>query len=88
MFDKLLSWLREKARMLFGEETTVSASVSSDMENAIVRWAQMYDNGGPWCHGGKNPLHSLGLPKSIAAEAGRLPAERHTVGSAVLGNAV
>ena len=72
MFDKLLSWLREKARMLFGEETTVSASISSDMENAIVRWAQMYDNGGPWCHGGKNPLHSLGLPKSIASELARL----------------
>lgn len=72
MFDRLLFWLREKARMLFGEDTTVSASISYSMENAIVRWAQMYDNGGPWCHGGKNPLHSLGLPKSIASELARL----------------
>lgn len=72
MFDKLLAWLREKARLLFGEETSVSTSVSSAMENSIVLWAQMYDTGGPWCHGGKNPLHSLGLPKSIAAELARL----------------
>ena len=29
MFDRLLFWLREKARLLFGENTTVSASVSA-----------------------------------------------------------
>ena len=56
MFDRLLFWLREKARLLFGENTTVSVSVSDSMENAIVLWAQMYDSGGPWCHGGKNPF--------------------------------
>ena len=61
MFDRLLFWLREKARLLFGENTTVSASVSYSMENAIILWAQMYDTGGPWCHGGKNALHSLKL---------------------------
>ena len=42
MFDRLLFWLREKARLLFGENTTVSASVSYSMENAIILWAQMY----------------------------------------------
>lgn len=46
MFDRLLFWLREKARLLFGENTTVSASVSYSMENAIILWAQMYDTGG------------------------------------------
>lgn len=46
MFDRLLFWLREKARLLFGENTTVSVSVSYSMENAIVLWAQMYDSGG------------------------------------------
>ena len=72
MFDKLLSWLREKARLLFGENTTVSASVSYSMENAIILWAQMYDTGGPWCHGGKNALHSLKLAQSVASELARL----------------
>lgn len=72
MFDKLLAWLREKARLWFGENTTVSTSVSAPMENSILLWSRMYDSGGPWCHGGKNPLHSLGLPKSIAAELARL----------------
>ena len=72
MFDKLLAWLREKARLLFGEEVSVSPGVSSSMEEAIVLWAQMYDSGGPWCHGGKNPLHSLGLPQSVARELARL----------------
>ena len=72
MFDKLLSWLREKARLWFGEDTPISVSVSAPMESAITLWAQMYDTGGPWCHGGKDPLHSLGLPQSIAAELARL----------------
>ena len=72
MFEKLLSWLREKARLLFGENTSVSASVSSKMESAVSLWAQMYDMGGPWCHGGQNPLYGLGLPRSIAAELARL----------------
>lgn len=72
MFEKLLSWLREKARMLFGENTAVSASVSDKMESAIGLWSQMYDMGGPWCHGGRNPLYGLSLPKSIAAELARL----------------
>ena len=72
MFDKLLSWLRERARLLFGENATVSASISAPMESAITLWAQMYDSGGPWCHDGKNPLYSLGLPRSIAAELARL----------------
>ena len=40
MFDRLLFWLREKARLLFGENTTVSASVSYSMENAIILWAR------------------------------------------------
>ena len=61
MFDKLLSWLREKARLWFGEDTPINVSVSAPMESAITLWAQMYDTGGPWCHGGKDPLHSLGL---------------------------
>lgn len=72
MFDRLLFWLREKARLLFGENTTVSASVSYSMENAIILWAQMYDTGGPWCHGGKNTLHSLKLAQSVASELARL----------------
>lgn len=72
MFDRLLFWLREKARLLFGENTTVSASVSNSMENAIILWAQMYDTGGPWCHGGKNALHSLKLAQSVASELARL----------------
>lgn len=72
MFDRLLFWLREKARLLFGENTTVSASVSYSMENAIILWAQMYDTGGPWCHGGKNALHSLKLAQSVASELARL----------------
>ena len=72
MFDKLLSWLREKARLWFGEDTPINVSVSAPMESAITLWAQMYDTGGPWCHGGKDPLHSLGLPQSIAAELARL----------------
>lgn len=72
MFQKFLAWLREKARLWFGEDTTVSAAVSLPMENAVALWAQMYDSGGPWCHGGTNPLYSLGLPKSIAAELARL----------------
>ena len=29
MFDKLLSWLREKARLWFGEDTPISVSVSA-----------------------------------------------------------
>ena len=72
MFDKLLLWLREKARLLFGENTSVSSGVSAPMEQAVVLWAQMYDMGGSWCHGGKNPLYGLGLPRSIAAELARL----------------
>lgn len=72
MFEKLLSWLREKARMLFVENSAVSASVSDKMESAISLWSQMYDMGGPWCHGGRNPLYGLSLPKSIAAELARL----------------
>lgn len=72
MFDKLLAWLREKSRLWFGEDTPVNVSVSAPMERAITLWAQMYDSGGSWCHGGKNPLHSLGLPKSIAGELARL----------------
>ena len=72
MFDKLLSWLREKARLWFGEDTPINVSVSAPMESAITLWTQMYDTGGPWCHGGKDPLHSLGLPQSIAAELARL----------------
>ena len=72
MFDRLLFWLREKARLLFGEDTSVSVSVSYSMENAIILWAQMYDTGGPWCHGGKNALHSLKLAQSVASELSRL----------------
>ena len=72
MFDRLLFWLREKARLLFGENTTVSASVSYSMENAIILWAQMYDTGGPWCHGGKNALHSLNTAVRWAASCSGL----------------
>ena len=54
------------------KNTTVSASVSYSMENAIILWAQMYDTGGPWCHGGKNALHSLKLAQSVASELARL----------------
>lgn len=72
MFDKLLAWLREKARLWFGEDAAISVAVSAPMESALTLWAQMYDTGGPWCHGGKHPLHSLGLPKSISAELARL----------------
>lgn len=43
MFDKLLSWLREKARLWFGEDTPINVSVSAPMESAITLWAQMYD---------------------------------------------
>lgn len=39
MFDKLLSWLREKARLWFGEDTPINVSVSAPMESAITLWA-------------------------------------------------
>lgn len=74
MFEKLISWLREKARQLFGENTTVSANISAPMENAVELWADMYDTGGPWCHSLKSgdTLHGIGLPQSIASELARL----------------
>ena len=74
MFDKLILWLREKARQLFGEDTTVSANISAPMENAVEFWADMYDTGGAWCHSLKpgDTLHGIGLPQSIASELARL----------------
>ena len=74
MLDKLISWLREKARQLFGENATVSANISAPMENAVELWADMYDTGGSWCHSLKSgdTLHGIGLPQSIASELARL----------------
>ena len=72
MFKKMLDFIRALLRQTFGEDSAPGAvSISSQMENSIGLWADMYDRGGPWT-GGKDGLHSLGLPAAIAGEFARL----------------
>lgn len=72
MFKKMLDFIRALLRQTFGEDSAPGAvSISSQMENSIGLWADMYDRGGPWTSG-KDGLHSLGLPAAIAGEFARL----------------
>lgn len=54
----------------------VSPSISTEMENAILLWQQMYTNHSPWLHEAThdNPVNvlSLNLPARIAREKARM----------------
>lgn len=73
--------IREILRKMIGARTIeqvlhVSPVLSSEMENAIELWANMYENKAPWLHEPtrENPsrVASLGLSSMIASEKARM----------------
>lgn len=72
MFKKMLKWLRAQLNQIFGDVVgTNDIALSTQMENALALWVQIYETGGPWCNG-KNGLHSLDIAGGIAREFARL----------------
>ncbi|MDD3231139.1 MAG: capsid protein [Oscillospiraceae bacterium] len=71
MFKKLLKWLRSMLSQMFDTGNEQDIALSEKMSSAIDMWAQMYENGGPWCNA-KTGIHSCKLPSIIASEFARL----------------
>ena len=72
MFRKILKWIREQLNQIFDNGVGKGdVALSSQMENALELWVQMYESGGPWCNK-KSGLTSLDLAGGIAREFARL----------------
>ena len=80
MLGTVMSKLKEIFRNMIGSRTIeqklhVAPAISSQMENAIILWSDMYKNQAPWLHAPsyENPsrVASLGLPALIASEKAR-----------------
>ncbi len=70
MIEKMLAFLRKYVIKIFAQGTQSEVvAISSDMENAIGLWANMYEGGGPWVRPG---APCLGLAAAIANEFARL----------------
>ena len=63
MFEKLLKWLRGQLHTLFNNTADSDILYSSQMENALPLWVQIYEGGGPWCNQ-RTGLHKVGAKRS------------------------
>jgi len=75
ILQNISSWINKVVRKMFNSKTTVESSigsevaVSTEMQNAITTWLNMYQNNVPWLD--KNP-QTLGLPATISAEIAKM----------------
>jgi len=73
MFQRILGWIREVIKRMFGRDALKSAlqvdiAISSEMSTALQLWSAMYANQAPWLSG---DVKSLNLPAAIAGEIAR-----------------
>lgn len=73
MFQRILGWIREVIKRMFGRDTLKSAlqvdiAISSEMSTALQLWSAMYANQAPWL---SDDVKSLNLPAAIAGEIAR-----------------
>lgn len=78
MFEKLLKWLRGQLHTLFDNTAESDILYSSQMENALPLWVQIYEGGGPWCNQ-RTGLHSLGIGAAVAQELARLAVSESSI---------
>ena len=80
MWSSIASKIREILRKMIGAKTIeqtlrVAPTISSQMENAIQLWSDMYGDRSPWVHeptfSDPSRVVSLGLPAMIASEKAR-----------------
>lgn len=80
MWSNIAHRLREIIRKMIGAKTVeqtlkVAPTISSQMENAIQLWSDMYGDNSPWVHepsyDDPSRVVSLGLPAMIASEKAR-----------------
>ena len=81
IFSVIANKIKEILRKMVGSRTIeqtlhIAPIISSEMENAINLWSNMYKNKAPWLHepSPDNPIRvaSLGLPAMIASEKARM----------------
>ena len=81
IFSVIANKIKEILRKMVGSRTIeqtlhIAPVISSEMENAINLWSNMYKNKAPWLHepSPDNPIRvaSLGLPAMIASEKARM----------------
>lgn len=73
MFQKILAWVKEVIKKMFGANTlktalSVDVAVSSEMAEALELWRRMYINDSPWLN---SDTKSLNLAAAIAGEVAR-----------------
>ena len=75
IFTTISNWIRKVIRKMFGIKGTVDSTlnnqvaVSTEMENAITNWMDLYKGKLPWLKAGES---TLGLPALIAAEIAKM----------------
>lgn len=74
MFDNLRDKIRQVIRHLIGKDTIervlrIKTATTTEMQEAISLWADMYQNAAPWL---SSTVKSLNLPSAISAEVARL----------------
>ena len=81
LWNNIVDKLKGVIQKVIGVKTVeqalnISPSLSSEMENAIKLWADMYKNKAPWLHepnwNDNRRVVSLGLPSMIASEKARM----------------
>lgn len=74
MFRKLIAWIRQVSKKMFGAEKIADVArsgsiVNDEMSRAIDFWIELYKGNAPWL---KERCQSMGLPSMIASEIARL----------------
>lgn len=73
--NKLIQWLQQVLDKMVAEngkkDEKKTILLSSEMENAVGVWTDMYNNEPPWMSA-KKEIYTMGLPGSIASELSRL----------------